>query len=178
VAAGAKGVKEVTYHRDYAARWTVRLGDGTELSHERMQQAVDAVTPLLAELFRPHRIESSLATADVAVDPSTLRAEFDAVWGHVLEAATLQPAKQAALVDASTIAEQAGTAGPGAAGAGGSGVANATWLGAVPAETGVTGLGDVSGRAAGGRDGVHSPALEPILREMQGLARSLPGGVW
>jgi ring-1,2-phenylacetyl-CoA epoxidase subunit PaaC len=177
-AIGAKGVKEVTYHRDYAAQWVVRLGDGTELSHERMQQAVDAVTPLLAELFQPHPIESALVAAGAAVDPSTLRAEFDAVWGHVLEAATLQPAKQAALVDASKIAEQAGTAGSDAAGAGGSGVENAAWLGAAPAETGVTGLGDVSGRGAGGRDGVHSPALGPILRELQGLARSLPGGVW
>jgi len=135
-AIGAKGVKEVTYHRDYAAQWTVRLGDGTELSHERMQRAADAVTPLLLELFQPHPIESTLAAAGVAVDPSTLRAEFDAVWAQVLEAATLRPA------------------------------------------TGGTGLDDVSGPRDGGRDGVHSPALGPILQEMQGLARSLPGGVW
>ncbi|EQD81904.1 phenylacetate-CoA oxygenase subunit PaaI, partial [Saccharopolyspora erythraea D] len=34
-AIAAKGVKELAYHREYAARWVVRLGDGTELSHER-----------------------------------------------------------------------------------------------------------------------------------------------
>ena len=91
-AIGAKGVKEVTYHRDYAAQWVVRLGDGTELSHERMQAAVDAVTPLVDELFRPHRTELRLAQEAVAVDPSTLRPEFDAVWAQVLEAATLRAA--------------------------------------------------------------------------------------
>ena len=43
-AIGAKGVKEVTYHREYAAQWVVRLGDGTDVSHRRTQDAVDAVT--------------------------------------------------------------------------------------------------------------------------------------
>jgi ring-1,2-phenylacetyl-CoA epoxidase subunit PaaC len=90
-AIGAKGVKEVTYHRDYAAQWVVRLGDGTQLSHERMQAAVDAVTPLVGELFRPHPIEARLAADAVAVDPAAARAEFDAVWTQVLEAATLRP---------------------------------------------------------------------------------------
>ncbi|MFI5493833.1 1,2-phenylacetyl-CoA epoxidase subunit PaaC [Actinoplanes sp. NPDC051859] len=91
-AIAAKGVKEITYHRDYAAQWVVRLGDGTPLSHDRMQAAVDAVAPLTAELFATHEIESRLSTA-VAVDPSTLRAEFDSVWAQVLQAATLTPAQ-------------------------------------------------------------------------------------
>jgi ring-1,2-phenylacetyl-CoA epoxidase subunit PaaC len=90
-AIGAKGVKEVTYHRDYAAQWVVRLGDGTALSHDRMQAAVDAVTPLTGELFRPHPTELRLAEASVAVDPSTVREEFDAVWAQVLTAAKLLP---------------------------------------------------------------------------------------
>ena len=54
-AIAAKGVKEVTYHRDYAAQWVVRLGDGTELSHARMQAAIDGVWPLVDELFRADR---------------------------------------------------------------------------------------------------------------------------
>ena len=36
-AIAGKGVKELTYHRDYAAQWVVRLGDGTDLSRQRMQ---------------------------------------------------------------------------------------------------------------------------------------------
>jgi ring-1,2-phenylacetyl-CoA epoxidase subunit PaaC len=83
-AIAAKGVKEVTYHRDYAAQWTVRLGDGTELSRKRMQAGLDAVWPLVGELFAPHEIEQR-----VGVDPSELREEFDGVLAQVLSAATL-----------------------------------------------------------------------------------------
>jgi ring-1,2-phenylacetyl-CoA epoxidase subunit PaaC len=54
-AIAAKGVKELTYHRDYAAQWVIRLGDGTGLSHERMQRALTALWPLVGELFRPDR---------------------------------------------------------------------------------------------------------------------------
>jgi ring-1,2-phenylacetyl-CoA epoxidase subunit PaaC len=164
-AIGAKGVKEVAYHRDYAARWVVRLGDGTEISHARMQAAIDAVTPLIDELFRPDQTELRLAlrpaaggaagpaegpvvggaagpvgggaAGPVAVDPSTLRSEFDAVWSQVLEAATLR-------------ASDAGA--PEAAGG--------------------------AALAGSGRDGLHTAELTGILAELQGVARSLPGGVW
>ncbi|GAA2386183.1 1,2-phenylacetyl-CoA epoxidase subunit PaaC [Dactylosporangium salmoneum] len=47
----AKAVKESTYHAEHAALWTVRLGDGTEESHRRMQAAVDALWPYTHELF-------------------------------------------------------------------------------------------------------------------------------
>jgi ring-1,2-phenylacetyl-CoA epoxidase subunit PaaC len=50
-AVAAKGVKELTYHRQYAAEWVVRLGDGTEESHRRTRTALRRVTPYLGELF-------------------------------------------------------------------------------------------------------------------------------
>jgi ring-1,2-phenylacetyl-CoA epoxidase subunit PaaC len=86
-AIAAKGVKELTYHRDYAARWVVRLGDGTAESHRRMQAALEIVWPLVDELFRPHPVEAALP--DVAVDSSTLRTEVDLVIDTVLATATL-----------------------------------------------------------------------------------------
>ncbi|RSM35119.1 phenylacetate-CoA oxygenase subunit PaaI [Amycolatopsis balhimycina DSM 5908] len=76
-----KGVKEVTYHRDYAAQWLVRLGDGTPLSHSRMQEGLDAVWPYVGELFRAHSLE--------LVDAASLRPEFDAVLDQALAAASL-----------------------------------------------------------------------------------------
>ncbi|MBB5119886.1 phenylacetic acid degradation protein [Streptomyces eurocidicus] len=48
-----KAVKEVTYHRDHAEHWTLRLGDGTEESHRRMQTALDALWRYTGELFEP-----------------------------------------------------------------------------------------------------------------------------
>ena len=88
-AVAGKGVKELTYHRDYAARWTLRLGDGTAESHRRMQAALDAVWPHLEELFRTSDVERRLAAAGVAVDPEQTREEVDAVLDEVLARATL-----------------------------------------------------------------------------------------
>src|SRR5699024_10106315 len=62
-AIASKGVKELTYHRDYAAQWAVRLGDGTTFSHERMQSALEMVWPFVDELFIPHILESRLTDA-------------------------------------------------------------------------------------------------------------------
>ncbi|WHT19011.1 phenylacetate-CoA oxygenase subunit PaaC [Crossiella sp. CA-258035] len=88
-AVAAKGVKELAYHRDHAAQWTVRLGDGTEESHRRMQDGLDRMWPYLEELCTAHPVELRLAEAGVAVDPGELRAEVDAVLDQVLSAATL-----------------------------------------------------------------------------------------
>ena len=89
-AIAAKGVKEVTYHRDYAAGWVVRLGDGTDVSHQRMQAGLDAVWPLVDEIFTTHPVESAVAEQGVGVDPAGVRAVFDDVVAQVLRAATLQ----------------------------------------------------------------------------------------
>jgi ring-1,2-phenylacetyl-CoA epoxidase subunit PaaC len=88
-AVAAKGVKEVTYHRDYAVRWTLRLGDGTAESHRRMAAALDWVWPSLDELFRTSELERRLVAAGVAVDPADTRAECDDVLDQVLARATL-----------------------------------------------------------------------------------------
>jgi ring-1,2-phenylacetyl-CoA epoxidase subunit PaaC len=95
-AIAAKGVPELTYHRDYAARWVVRLGDGTSLSHERMDAALRVVWPLVAELFDPPT--GGLGTLEaVAVDPPELRTGVEAILGDVLAAATLERPETPAL---------------------------------------------------------------------------------
>jgi len=78
-AIAAKGVNELAYHRDYAAGWVVRLGDGTDLSHAKTQAALDALWPLAGELFRPD--PDALGAVDVAA--------FDAVVDSVLATAGL-----------------------------------------------------------------------------------------
>ncbi|RBY79790.1 phenylacetate-CoA oxygenase subunit PaaI [Geodermatophilus sp. TF02-6] len=88
-AIAAKGVNELAYHRDHAARWLLRLGDGTAESHRRAQDGVDAVWPLLADLFTATEAETRLAAAGVAVDPATLRDEVRTVLLEVLARATL-----------------------------------------------------------------------------------------
>ncbi len=87
-AIAAKGVNELTYHRDYAAQWVVRLGDGTELSRRKMQAALEVIWPLVDELFTPHPIEVTLA--GVAPDVAELRSEVEVVLDTVLATAGLQ----------------------------------------------------------------------------------------
>ena len=96
-AIAAKGAKELAYHRDYAAQWVIRLGDGTALSHGKMQAALDAMWPLVGELFRPDPV----ALPGVAVPPKSLRDEVGTVLDAVLAEATLdRPADTpVALVD-------------------------------------------------------------------------------
>jgi ring-1,2-phenylacetyl-CoA epoxidase subunit PaaC len=88
-AVAAQGVKEITYHRDYAARWLIRLGDGTDYSRVRMTAALAAVAPFTAELFEPVAVEERLAAAGVAVTSAGVRSEFDAVLAQVLAEAGL-----------------------------------------------------------------------------------------
>jgi ring-1,2-phenylacetyl-CoA epoxidase subunit PaaC len=86
-AIAAKSARELAYHRDYAAQWVIRLGDGTALSRGKMQAALDVIWPLADELFQPDPVAARLP--GVAVDPAGLREEVDGVLGTVLAAATL-----------------------------------------------------------------------------------------
>ena len=88
-AVAARAVPELAYHREYAASWVLRLGDGTAESHRRMQAGLEAVWPFVEELFVTHPVERGLADAGVAVDPATVRVDLDAVLDQVLPAATL-----------------------------------------------------------------------------------------
>ena len=80
-----KAVKEVAYHVDHASHWVLRLGDGTEESHLRMQAALDAEWPFVEELFEP--LPEGLE--GVAVDPVALREPVLADVRRVVEHATL-----------------------------------------------------------------------------------------
>lgn len=89
-ALAAKAVKEVAYHRDHATQWTLRLGDGTDLSHRRMQSAVDATWPYVEELFDSSDIAGLLAALPgIAVDPAALRPGWTGYVRPVLAQATL-----------------------------------------------------------------------------------------
>lgn len=89
-AIAAKGVNELAYHRDHAARWVLRLGDGTEESHRRVQAGVDAVWPLLADALTATDVEQRLVAGGVAVDPADVREEVHSVLTQVLDQATLR----------------------------------------------------------------------------------------
>ena len=85
-----KGVKEVAYHRDHAVQWTVRLGDGTAESHERMQAALGRMWRFVPELFESDEVSAAAVAAGIGADPAALRAGWDADVDAVLAAAALE----------------------------------------------------------------------------------------
>ncbi|MEZ6878582.1 1,2-phenylacetyl-CoA epoxidase subunit PaaC [Enterobacter sp. KBR-315C3_2022] len=128
-AIAAKAIKEVRYHLRYSRGWLVRLGDGTDASAQKMQQALDGLWRFTAELFEADEVEQELIASGVAVDPRALRQPWESEVFAGLREATLR----------------------------------------VPAE---------AAYRTGGRRGLHTEHLGPMLAEMQYLQRAYPGQQW
>jgi len=114
-AIAAKAAKEVAYHLRRSRDWVVRLGDGTDESHRRMQAAIDALWPFTGEMF-------------------------DEYFNN------LQPAWQAEIEATLNLATLT--------------VPHDTWM------------------HRGGRQGIHTEKLGPLLAEMQFLQRAYPKAAW
>lgn len=88
-AIAAKSLKEVRYHLRHSRDWVIRLGDGSEESHRRAQEAVDHLLPYTDEFWAPHAIENEVHTSGTGVDASGLRSEWDEIVNEALAEATL-----------------------------------------------------------------------------------------
>lgn len=87
-AVAGKALKEVAYHRDHATQWVLRLGDGTEESHRRMQAGLEEIWPYVAEIFDSWPVAKD-GLAEIAVDPAVLREPWTNYVAAVLAEATL-----------------------------------------------------------------------------------------
>lgn len=67
-----KAVREVAYHVRRSSDWVIRLGDGTDESHARMQRALDDLWMFTGELFASDAIDRAVAESGAGVDPATL----------------------------------------------------------------------------------------------------------
>ncbi len=85
----AKALKEVMYHAERSADWVIRLGDGTELSHSRMQSAIDDLWMYTGEMFAADDAELALAAEGVAADVGALLPAWRDRVAAVLDLATL-----------------------------------------------------------------------------------------
>lgn len=71
-AVASKALKEVSYHRDHAASWVVRLGDGTDESRRRMEAGLETVWPYASEIFERDESLDDLVASGTAADPQSL----------------------------------------------------------------------------------------------------------
>ena len=91
----AKAVKEVAYHRELAADWVIRLGDGTDESHKRMADGIAWCWRFVPELFEVDELLAVAIASGIAADPRLFESEYRAELARVLAEATLDvPADQ------------------------------------------------------------------------------------
>ncbi|MBN9005098.1 MAG: phenylacetate-CoA oxygenase subunit PaaC [Rhizobiales bacterium] len=88
-AIAAKAEKEFAYHVRHSSEWMIRLGDGTDESHRRVQIAADDLWAFTGEMFVVDDAERGLIDAGIAVDPASLRPRWLKTISEVLSEATL-----------------------------------------------------------------------------------------
>ena len=84
-----KSIKEVTYHVRFSSDWMLRLGDGTEESHQRVSQAVSDLWTYANELVTASEIELEMASLGIGVNPEEFRDEYFTSLKSVLNEATI-----------------------------------------------------------------------------------------
>jgi ring-1,2-phenylacetyl-CoA epoxidase subunit PaaC len=84
-----KSLKETKYHLKHSSEWVIRLGDGTEESHDRVQESLNTLWRYTDELFYADAVEEEMLKSGVCPDLSDLRAQWEQTVHHVLNEATL-----------------------------------------------------------------------------------------
>ena len=84
-----KSIKEVSYHVRFSSDWIKRLGDGTEESHTRIQNAINDLWTYTDELFHQTEADKEMINEGVGVDTSKLKEQYYKHVSEVLNEATL-----------------------------------------------------------------------------------------
>ena len=85
-----KSVKEARYHLQHSRDWLVKLGDGTDESHQRTQAALDHLLPYTQEFWTHSAVERAVIEQGIGVDVATLKPDWDRIVDMALEEATLK----------------------------------------------------------------------------------------
>lgn len=86
----AKSIKEVTYHLRHSSEWLVRLGDGTEESHKKVQASLNDLWEYTGDLFEMNEVDEVLINEGITVDLNEVKKDWDKTVNQVLERATLK----------------------------------------------------------------------------------------
>ncbi len=89
VAVAEKAIKELTYHYRYSAEWVIRLGDGTDESHQKMQAAINDLWPYAGELFVTDELDDYMKEVGIGVDLAPIKLLWEERVSAILEQATL-----------------------------------------------------------------------------------------
>ena len=90
VAIAKKGIKEVSYHVRFSSDWVKRLGDGTDESKAKIQEAIDDLWRYTDELFHITASDSDMISEGIGVDVSKLKESYYSQVSEVLKEATIE----------------------------------------------------------------------------------------
>ncbi len=85
----ARAIKEVTYHLRHSTQWILRLGDGTEESHKRLQTAVDGLWMYTGELFEMNEVDEILIKEGIAPNLNDIKTKWESKVSEVLAESTI-----------------------------------------------------------------------------------------
>lgn len=88
-AIAAKAVKEIRYHLRRSIEWTLRLGDGTEESHDRIQESFNNIWMYTGDLFVQDENDKAIIDAGIGPDLEKIRFDWKVKVNEVLTEATL-----------------------------------------------------------------------------------------
>jgi ring-1,2-phenylacetyl-CoA epoxidase subunit PaaC len=84
-----KSVKEITYHLRHSSEWMVRLGDGTEESHNKVQESLNNLWEFTGDLFEMNEVDEILINEGVSINLNDIKKDWNNTISNVLERATL-----------------------------------------------------------------------------------------
>lgn len=85
-----KAIKEITYHAQWSAEWVIRLGDGTEESHRRVQSSLDDLWEWTGEMFKMDEVDEKMIAEGIGVNLDPVKEKWDEKVSEILELATLK----------------------------------------------------------------------------------------
>ncbi len=85
-----KSIKEVSYHKRFSSDWIKRLGDGTEESHTKMQNAINDLWAFTDELFHQTDADKAMVEAGIGIDVMKLKVSYYETVTSILTESTLQ----------------------------------------------------------------------------------------
>ncbi len=88
-AVAQKAIKEITYHAQWSAEWIIRLGDGTEESHNRIQNSINELWEWTGEMFEMDAVDQKMIEVGIGVDLEPIKAAWHDKVAEILEIATL-----------------------------------------------------------------------------------------
>ncbi|MDZ7845549.1 MAG: 1,2-phenylacetyl-CoA epoxidase subunit PaaC [Owenweeksia sp.] len=88
-----KAIKEITYHAQWSAEWVIRLGDGTEESHERIQANINDLWEWTGEMFTMDEVDEKMLKAGIGADLKPIKEQWDQKVTEILDMATLAKPK-------------------------------------------------------------------------------------